>query len=321
LLNHFPTIGFSVGLGLFVVSMLSKGDDLKRASLVIFFLIAVISIPTYLSGNAAHEAIQDLPEVSAVSVGAHEDAALIAFAAMQITGFMAWIALWQYRQTSIMSRWNLSLLILLSSLTFVLMARTAYIGGLIRHPEINGAQASDADGQILPNVDAVQTAEVATEEEGASSLARAAGRLVTDHSWVWPAAETLHFIGLCILFTVVLIVDLRILGMVKSISLATAYQLMPVGMLGFVMNLVTGMLFFLSTPEQYANNIAFHWKIFCLVLAGINVLYFIVLDEAWCVGPGEDAPLRAKVVAVSTIVLWGGVLYFGHMLPFIGNAF
>ena len=55
LLNHFPTIGFGIGLALYLVGYWNKSDDLRRASLVIFFLIAVIAIPTYVSGNAAEE--------------------------------------------------------------------------------------------------------------------------------------------------------------------------------------------------------------------------------------------------------------------------
>jgi len=35
----------------------------------------------------------------------------------------------------------------------------------------------------------------------------------------------------------------------------------------------------------------------------------------------DDAPLNAKVFAASGVVLWLGVLFSGHMLPFIGNAF
>ena len=31
LLNHFPTVGFGIGMGLFLVSLFRKGDDLKRA--------------------------------------------------------------------------------------------------------------------------------------------------------------------------------------------------------------------------------------------------------------------------------------------------
>ena len=53
LLNHFPTIGFGIGLGLFLVGLFGKNTELKRASLVILFLIAVIAIPTYVSGAAA----------------------------------------------------------------------------------------------------------------------------------------------------------------------------------------------------------------------------------------------------------------------------
>jgi hypothetical protein len=58
-----------------------------------------------------------------------------------------------------------------------------------------------------------------------------------------------------------------------------------------------------------------------VVLGALNVLYFMLLDEPWAVGSGDEAPLRAKVAAGSAIFLWVGVLFFGHMLPFLGNAF
>lgn len=53
LLNHFPTIGFAIGFALLVIGTFTRSDEIKRASLVILFLIAVIAIPTYLSGPAA----------------------------------------------------------------------------------------------------------------------------------------------------------------------------------------------------------------------------------------------------------------------------
>jgi hypothetical protein len=81
------------------------------------------------------------------------------------------------------------------------------------------------------------------------------------------------------------------------------------------------MTFFIAAPEQYTKNVAFYWKMIFVVLAGINVLYFMLLDEPWAVGAGDDAPLTAKLVAASAIFLWLGVLYMGNMLPFLGNAF
>ncbi len=75
-----------------------------------------------------------------------------------------------------------------------------------------------------------------------------------DHSWVWPACETLHFVGLCQLFGVVLIGNLRMLGVGKALlSFADLYQLLPLGMLGFTLNLITGMMFFVATPGQYTG--------------------------------------------------------------------
>src|SRR4051812_45229086 len=100
LLNHFPTIGFGIGLGLFLVGLIGKNNYLQQVSFVVLFLIALLAIPTYMSGNAAQEIVKERPEVSAGLVMAHEDAALLAFIFMEITGFLAWLGLWQFRLIS-----------------------------------------------------------------------------------------------------------------------------------------------------------------------------------------------------------------------------
>ena len=81
------------------------------------------------------------------------------------------------------------------------------------------------------------------------------------------------------------------------------------------------MLFFVSAPEQYTANIAFFWKIGLMMLACFNGLYFTAYDRAWALVPGTAAPALSKAMAVSALVLWVGVMYYGSMLPFIGNAF
>jgi len=144
---------------------------------------------------------------------------------------------------------------------------------------------------------------------------------VTGQTWVWPTCETLHFVGLCLLFTVVLILDLRMLGIMRTVPVASLYQLLPLGMLGFGLNLITGMLFFIGAPGQYVHNITFFWKIVFVLFGGLNATYFMYVDDAWTVGSGQDAPLSSKLAAASAIFVWVAVLYCGHMLPFIGNAF
>jgi hypothetical protein len=159
------------------------------------------------------------------------------------------------------------------------------------------------------------------EETPRLGLARTIGSFVVGKTWVWPSCETLHFVGLSLLFTVVFLVDLRMLGMGKSLSFSSLYQLLPFGMVGFGLNLFTGMFFFIGASQQYTKNPIFYWKIIFVVLCGLNVLYFMLLDEPWKVKSGDDAPITAKLVAASAIFLWVGVLFFGHMLPFLGNAF
>ena len=127
--------------------------------------------------------------------------------------------------------------------------------------------------------------------------------------------------GLCLLFGVVLVGNLRLLGWMRNAPLEGFHRLLPWGVWGFVANSVTGMMFFIGQAFQYIENPAFHWKMLCILLAGANVLYLTWHDEVWEMGPGDTAPAMVKVLAASQIVLWIGVMYFGRMLPYLGDAF
>jgi hypothetical protein len=101
-------------------------------------------------------------------------------------------------------------------------------------------------------------------------------------------------------------------------------RLMPWAVAGFVLNAVTGFMFFAGDPSQYLNNFAFWMKMLFIGLAGVNVGLFYVTGTARRVdatGAGEDAPVLARLIGATSLILWVGVMYWGRMLPFIGNAF
>ena len=299
LLNHFPTIGTIMGGGLFVLSLITKSDDLKRASLVVLLGISLIAIPTYITGNGAQDAVKSLPGVSKTLIETHEGAALVALGFIEVTGAFAWLGLWQFRRLARVPNWNLAVILVLTAVSLGLMARASNLGGEIRHGEIRAEQGIVArDG-----------------------LARTVGSFVTDTRWMWPTCETLHFIGLSLLMGVAFLVDLRVLGVVKGVSFASLHRLLPWAALGFGVNVITGMLFFVGIPGQYIHNTTFYWKMALVMLAGLNAVYFTLLEEPWALGPKEDAPLTAKIAAASAMLLWVGVMYCGSMLPFLGNAF
>jgi len=303
-----------VGVGLFLFSLMLKSDDLKRAGLVVFAGLALLAIPTFVTGNAAQSIIclakpddpcAD-PNVSKPRIEAHEGAALQGLIAMEVLGGFAWLGLWQYRRTSRVAGWNLGVILLLSIATLVLMANAANIGGEIRHPEIRAVPWTQTYGETIAPL---------------GRLGREAGLFVTGKTWMWPACETLHFIGLSLLMGVVLAIDLRMLGVMKNVSFPSLHRLLPWAILGFGLNTVTGMAFFLGLPTQYTGNVSFYWKLALVLLAGANALFLTMLDNAWDLKAGDDAPFLAKAVALSALVLWAGVMYFGSMLPFIGNSF
>ena len=147
---------------------------------------------------------------------------------------------------------------------------------------------------------------------------------VIHYPWLWPAAETLHFIGLALLVGSVALIDLRMLGMAKQLPLRPLHRLLFWGLAGFGINVITGILFFAGEPSQYVHNSVFWLKLLFILLAGINALLFYatgIFRDTEDLGPGEDAPLGAKIIAGVSLFLWVGVMYFGRMLPFLGEAF
>jgi hypothetical protein len=311
LLNHLPVIGTIIAVALFIAALIANSADLKRACLIIFLGIALASIPVYMSGNAAEQAINNLPGVSEPTIVRHENAALLAYVFMEITGAAAWFGLWRFRRTSLFGAATLTVIFLLSVITCGLMANASALGGQIRHPEIISSVQSAVpalSGFAFLGLDAAAIGRFAVGGEGGSR-------------WVWATCQTLHFMGLTLLMGVVFLVDLRVLGVMKNVSFAALHRLLPWGMLGFALNLFTGMLYFLGAPEQYTKNVTFYWKIALMLIGGANAIYFTVFDGPWDLRASDVAPLKLKAIALSGFALWVGVMFCGLMLPFLGNAF
>jgi len=270
---------------------------LRRAGLEVFVLVGLLSLPAYLSGVGAQG---EIPKESAAMVRAHHDAALLGSVSMLLAVMAAWIGLWQTRRLTRPARGVFGAVLLLAIVTLALMGRAANLGGLIRHPEVTALQAAHA-------------------AENAGWMTTWIARVGTLGTWAWPAAEALHFIGLWLLFGILLAVNLRLLGMMKPVAFPVLHRLLPWAMLGLTLNVVTGMMFVIGLPGQYAGW-AFYWKIGLLMIGGSQLLYLTIADAPWNVGPGTHAPLLARTLASTGLIAWLAVMYFGRMLPFLGEG-
>ena len=144
------------------------------------------------------------------------------------------------------------------------------------------------------------------------------GELVRDVYWLFSALEIVHFIALCVLFGAILFVDLRLLGFNKHIPLAVCQRFIPVALIAFVLSLTSGLGFFCSAPLDYWPNPSFKLKMLLIALAGINALWFAVLERK---ARGETAsPLSVRISAGLSIAIWLTVIVLGRLLPYTGTS-
>ena len=143
------------------------------------------------------------------------------------------------------------------------------------------------------------------------------GEITRNVPWVFSVCETLHFIGLSILFAALLVMDLRLLGFLPQISIKTALKMIPVAIVGFVINLLTGIVFFASSPGSYAYNPAFLLKMALILVAGANaILHEYVFRQRFARhGHTDDVDTLTKVIAGSSLFLWTAILLLGRLLP------
>lgn len=145
------------------------------------------------------------------------------------------------------------------------------------------------------------------------------GMQMRSQFWLFPTMETIHFLSLSVLFGTLMVVDLRVMGVARFINMQAAMKFIPVTIIAFCVNLLTGIAFLCADPFRYFPNIAFQWKMGLIFVAGINALWFWFGEHKELVGlaDGQDAQFRAKFIAFLSLAIWVAVIVFGRMIPYV----
>jgi hypothetical protein len=149
---------------------------------------------------------------------------------------------------------------------------------------------------------------------------------ISKYTWAWPLGETFHFFGIILLIGGVGMFDLRLLGFAKQLPVTAVRKLLPWGVTGFLFCVVTGLMFVtgvranvsMSPYDVVRTNPWLQLKFVFIALAGLNLLAFYLtgMDRAVDkLGPGDNAPATAKVIAAASLFFWLGVIYFGRLIP------
>ncbi len=93
LVSVFPSFGLMCVLGFYLAGFLTDNNVITRTCLALFALLALLSIPTYLSGQGAMAALSGNPKIPKEMINGHYGWGVAALVALVVTGVLALIEL------------------------------------------------------------------------------------------------------------------------------------------------------------------------------------------------------------------------------------
>jgi len=138
----------------------------------------------------------------------------------------------------------------------------------------------------------------------------------SDTIWAYPMILTMHTVGLGIVVGAAVIVDLRLLGVGPGIPLDEVNRVFPIFWLGFFINLVSGVMLFVSEAEDKATQPVFLVK---LILVAIGVVITARLRRRLFGGssPPTQAASSGRTLALTSLVVWGGAIVAGRLMAYL----
>ena len=137
------------------------------------------------------------------------------------------------------------------------------------------------------------------------------GEFMRADTWPFAITETVHLVALAVLLGSVLLLNFRLLGILRGWTpVQLTRTLSPFVMGGLIAMLVTGTLLFVSEPMKYYINDAFLPKILFLSMA---ILYHFTVYRKAATAPA----VVSKMAALVSIVLWFSIGAAGRAIAFV----
>lgn len=137
LITHLPIFGSILGAIVLVHGLWTKSNQTKISAYNIFIISSIGAGIAYLTGEAAEETVEKIQGVSKNMIDQHQDFAVFALISLIILGVIALLGLFLTLRKSSFIKPIALITLFISLISFVLVARTGYLGGQIRHTEVN----------------------------------------------------------------------------------------------------------------------------------------------------------------------------------------
>ena len=143
---------------------------------------------------------------------------------------------------------------------------------------------------------------------------------IRESNWGYQIMETAHVASIVAFAGLVLVMDLRLIGVAFAHTPLTQIQrrIFPWQMAWFGLSTATGLLLCCVDPLRYYGNIFFRIKLVLLVLAGINALWFHRTTYR-TVGRWDGdprVPLTARLAGGASLLFWSAIIVSGRLIAY-----
>ena len=149
------------------------------------------------------------------------------------------------------------------------------------------------------------------------------GQAMRQWLWLYPAVETVHIVGIALLFGSIVVLDLRLLGLSRSIPVKQlARHVLPWTAASFLLIIPSGLLMFTAHATEFIQSEVFVLKMCLILAAGLNAaLFHAIVYPSVGVWDSEEMrklppPPSARVSAAISILIWISVIACGRLLAY-----
>jgi hypothetical protein len=149
------------------------------------------------------------------------------------------------------------------------------------------------------------------------------GQAMRQWLWLYPAVETLHILGIALLFGSIAMLDLRLLGVSRSVpARSLARHVLPWSAASFLLIVPSGLAMFVAHASEFISSPVFAIKMCLIMAAGLNAALFHAItfrtadvwdsEEMRKLGP----PPSARLAGAVSLALWASVIACGRLLAY-----
>jgi uncharacterized membrane protein len=146
LINHLPIIGSILGALVLAHGLWTRSSETKIAAYNLFIISTIGAGIAYFTGEGAEETVEKMPGVVEATIKTHEEFALYALISLILLGVASIAGLFLTIRKSPSTRTVAFVILLISLISFGLVARTGYQGGQIRHTELSNSVTNAIQG-------------------------------------------------------------------------------------------------------------------------------------------------------------------------------